>query len=95
MTYATYNKTSIMNKAHSYRTKHNLSMSDALRAAWLWAKRENIDKAMDATGYDPFGNPYGANVFFAKQEFERLGHHLMSLDRGISLIIAGLLPAVA
>ena len=97
MTNTTYNKKDIMNKAHAYRIKHNLTMSDALRAAWLWAKRENVATAMDATGYDPhdYRKRYSAGSFFKAREYERLGHQLMSLDRGIHLIFQGLLPATA
>lgn len=46
-----YNLSEIMTTANTYRRDYNLTMSEALRAAWLGAKIEKLDKAIDLLSY--------------------------------------------
>ena len=79
-----YNLSEIMTTAHNYRRKHNLTMSNALRAAWLKAKMHKAIREMDATGFDPVTRDApGVSVhklYFVKEEYERLGYKLRALS---------------
>lgn len=46
-----YNLSEIMTTANSYRKDHGLTMSEALRAAWLNAKIAKLDEAIDLLSY--------------------------------------------
>lgn len=46
-----FNLSEIMTTANAYRKAHSLTMSEALRAAWLGAKIEKLDKAIDLLSY--------------------------------------------
>ena len=47
----TYNKSEIMTAANALRKAHNLTKSEALRAAWLYAKITRLNKNIDALSY--------------------------------------------
>ena len=80
----TYNKREIMTIANVYRREHGLNMSDALRAAWLKAKVNNIHNAMDALNYDPITKEAPGvsvhEIYFVGEEYKKLGYRLMSLN---------------
>ena len=78
----TYNRAEIMNTAHAYRKQYDLDMSEALRAAWLKAKAEKVEEAMDATGYkyNPLKMDFSVEGYRAKEEHKRLGYELLNLD---------------
>ena len=73
-----YNKSEIMRQAHNYRRAHRLTMSDALRAAWLWAKSRNIAKEMDALDYNPLDTKVLLGIksvdWRVKDKFTKLGY---------------------
>jgi len=87
-----YNKSTIMNKAHSLRTNYNMNMSAALTKAWGMAKIEILEAELFALNmHSPTG---GANNIFAQNEIRAHRNAAAEIERKISALKAQIFPTV-